>query len=168
MPELIETEKLYNKKSWKIKINSFDSLTGFNFFLNMVYSVLKIWDCDTLLPKDIVFFREESDKVRLFSRDENGRYKKSNTKKNTAFSTKEDVSIFVEYEKTYLEKYNSNKAYYVRKSNFPFKLQNTIGKLKKPKLTIDDTHKKYLEELLKYILEKSNSEKCSLAQLKMF
>ena len=41
MPELIETEKLYNKKSWKIKINSFDSLTGFNFFLNMVYSVDK-------------------------------------------------------------------------------------------------------------------------------
>ena len=53
----------------------------------MVYSVLKIWDCDTLLPKDIVFFREESDKVRMFSRDENGRYKKI-TQQNTAFSTK--------------------------------------------------------------------------------
>ena len=166
MPELIETEKLYNKKSWKIKINSFDSLTGFNFFLNMVYSVLKIWDCDTLLPKDIVFFREESDKVRLFSRDENGRYKKINTQQNTAFSTKEDVSIFVEYENTYLEKYNSNKAYYARKSNFPFKLQNTIGKLKKPKLTIDDTHKKYLEELLKYIFGKKQFREVQFSAIK--
>ena len=166
MPELIETEKLYNRKSWKIKINSFDPLTGFNFFLNMVYSVLKIWNSDNLLPKDIVFFREESDKVISFSRDENGRYEKSKSQKNAAFSHKEDISVFVEYENTYLEKCNSNKAFYVRKSNFPFKLQNTIGKVKKPKLTIDETHKKYLEELLKYIFGKKQFREVQFSAIK--
>ena len=71
-------------------------------------------------------------------------------------ATKKDLSLCIDYEKSYLEKYPSINAFFVRKSTLPFSLTNKIGMVRKPKIELDDTHKIHLEELLKYILEKQN------------
>ena len=57
--EILFLQVLYGKKQWKIKINKFDSLIGFNHYLNLINSISKIWNCENLLPKKILFFSEQ-------------------------------------------------------------------------------------------------------------
>tara|TARA_Y100001958_G_scaffold50641_1_gene33916 strand:+ start:1153 stop:5520 length:4368 start_codon:yes stop_codon:yes gene_type:complete len=152
MPELLEYEKLHRKKVWNIEINTFSGLVGFEYFLNFLHAISQIWSCEKLVPERVNFYSEGNGKPKSYKINEKGKYKKV-TLENEA--TKKDLSLYIDHEKSYLEKYPSINAFFVRKSTLPFSLTNKIGRVRKPKIEIDDSHKIYLEEVLKYIFGKT-------------
>jgi len=163
--EILFLEVLYGKKQWKIKINKFDSLLGFNHYLNLVKSISKIWNCENLLPNKILFISEsKNNMIYSYELEANQKYLLKKIKSESLL--KEDIEIKIEPEKTYLETYENSSKFYVRKSSFPFKLQTTISKTKKPKINLNSDNQKDFEEVLNHVFAKSKFRNVQFTALK--
>jgi len=163
--EILSLEVLYGKKQWKIKINKFDSLLGFNHYLNLVKSISKVWNCENLLPQKILFFSESKNNlIYSFELEANQKYLSKKIKNESLI--KEDIEIKIEPEKTYLETYEKSSIFYVRKSSFPFKHQTTISKTKKPKISLSSDNQKDLEEVLNHVFAKNKFRNIQFNALK--
>ena len=113
MPELLEYKKLHRKKVWNIEINTFSGLVGFEYFLNFLHAISQIWSCEKLVPERVNFYSEGNGKPKSYKINEKGKYKRGTWAKA---ATKKDLSLCIDYEKSYLEKYPSINAFFVRKS----------------------------------------------------
>ena len=163
--EILFLEVLYGKKQWKIKINKFDSLIGFNHYLNLINSISKIWNCENLLPKKILFFSESKrNMIYSYELDTNQKYLFKKIKKESLI--KKDIEIKIESDKTYLETYENTSIFYVRKSNFPFKHQTTISKTKKPKVNLSSDNQNDFEEVLNHVFAKNKFRNVQFTALK--
>ena len=163
--EILFLQKLYGKKQWNIKINKFDSLLGFNHFLNLINSLSNIWNCEKLLPNKILFISESKrNTIYSYELESNQKFLFKKIKKESL--VEKDIEIKIEPEKTYLETYENTSILYVRKSNFPFKHQTTISKTKKPKINLSSDNQNDFEEVLNHVFAKNKFRNVQFTALK--
>ena len=151
--ELFNLEKLHSKKHWKIKLNSSTFLIGFNYFLDFLHALFKIWNTSDSFPKKITFKIEDNNKFYFeYQKNESGKFKL--LKQEITSNINEHVNLKIESDKTYLEKYVDANSFYVRKSNLPFRHETTINKVENQKININPQNQTDLEQVLQYVFAK--------------
>ena len=156
--ELLQDKNLFCKKVWKLKLeNNNNPTTGLDIFLNFVYSIMKIWDCTELMPEKILLVNSEGDNFKTYFFDK----KKSKylEKKGSLETTKANNLIYLDFNKTYLEKYQIGKEasyFFVRRVGFPFKIKDDRS-FKNPKPYVNNNPSEAdLKNILRFVFGKAS------------
>ncbi len=157
--ELLQNKDLYCKKIWKLKfMNKNLPTTGLDIFLNFVYSIMRIWDCEELMPEKIVLIDNKNKNFKTYEfNKEKDKYLSIAT---SSSKVKTKILLFLDYDKTYLQKYpiKSEAAYFfVRKVGFPFKIKDDRSFNKpSPYIKTGKNIEKELKNILKFVFGKSD------------